>query len=81
MASYLLASFEFNHVQALHDLVMMQMAECLSIDLEFRDFSPCRNNSIVSLIFRNWHVTMHDVSDGVELFIAIIFNLNKLLLS
>lgn len=80
MSGNLLSSFEFNHIQALHDLVMMKVSESLAVDLEVGYLAPLVDDNIVGLILGDGHVAPHEVADGIELLGALGLDLLKLLL-
>lgn len=80
MSGNLLSSFEFNHIQALHDLVMMKVSEGLAVDLEVGYLAPLVDDNVVGLVLGDGHVAPHEVADGVELLGALGFDLLELLL-
>lgn len=80
MSGNLLSSLEFNHIQALHDLVMMKVSESLAVDLEVGYLAPLVDNNVVGLVLGDGHVAPHEVADGIELLGALGLDLLKLLL-
>ena len=80
MSGNLLSSFEFNHIQALHDLVMMKVSEGLAVDFEVGYLAPLVDDNVVGLILGDGHVAPHEVADGIELLGALGLDLLKLLL-
>ena len=71
MSCNFLTSLVLDHVNQTHDLVVMQLSKCFSIDLQVRLLTECPIDFIVVLILENGHLGVDDVADQAELLVPL----------
>lgn len=72
MTCNFLASLKLNHIQKVHNLMMVQMTECLSIDFQIWYLTPFLYFFILCLVLEHGNFVMDHISYQVK-FISPLF--------